>query len=57
MGKRLSRDVYVTYSVDPSASRDQILSVEWRVASSLSLVFTQNGAGSYAVDARWETIF
>jgi hypothetical protein len=57
VGKRLSRDVYVTYSVDPSASRDQILSVEWRVASSLSLVFTQNGAGSYAVDARWETIF
>jgi hypothetical protein len=57
VGKRLSRDVYVTYSVDPSSSRDQILSVEWRVASNLALVFTQNGAGSYAVDARWETVF
>ena len=57
VGKRLSRDVYVTYSVDPAQSRDQLLSVEWRVASNLALVFTQNGSGSYAVDARWETAF
>jgi translocation and assembly module TamB len=57
VGKRLGKDLYATYTVDPSDTSSQLLQVEWRVASGLSLVFTQEGRGSYAVDARWETTF
>ena len=53
VGKRLSRKVFLTYSVDPSSTAQQILEVEWKVADDLTLVLTQNGDGSYALDARW----
>lgn len=53
VGKRLSRRVYVTYSVDPSSTAQQILEVEWRLSDELTLVLTQNGDGSYALDTRW----
>ena len=53
VGKRLSRQVFLTYSVDPSSTAQQILEVEWKVAENLTLVLTQNGDGSYALDARW----
>jgi autotransporter translocation and assembly factor TamB len=57
VGKRLSRRIYVTYTIDPSSDEQQILQVEWRLSESLKLVLTQNGNDSYAVDARWEARF
>ena len=54
VGKRLSSRVYLTYSVDPSSTAQQVLQVEWKVSDDLTLVLTQNGDESYAVDARWE---
>ncbi len=57
VGKRLRRDLYVTYSVDPSGTQEQIFKVEWQVRPELALVLTQNGDGSYALDARWEKSF
>ena len=57
LGKQLSRDVLATYSYDPSQTEQQILQLEWTVARGLSLVLTQNGDGTYAVDSRWEKSF
>ncbi len=57
VGKRLSSRVYLTYSVDPSSTAQQVLQVEWKLAEDLTLVLTQNGDESYAVDARWEKRF
>ena len=57
LGKQLSRDVLATYSFDPSLTEQQILQLEWTVARGLTLVATQNGDGTYAVDARWEKSF
>jgi autotransporter translocation and assembly factor TamB len=57
VGKRLRRNLLLTYSVDPSATQDQFLTVEWRLGQNLALLFTQNGDGSYAVDAKWEKAF
>ena len=57
VGKRLSRDLFVTYSYDPSTTSNQILEVEWQVTRSLTLVLTQNGDGSFAADTRWEKSF
>jgi translocation and assembly module TamB len=57
VGKRVSRQLYVTYSYDPSSTEQQILQAEWRLSDRLVLVLTQNGNESYAVDARWESRF
>ncbi len=57
VGKRLRRNLLLTYSVDPSATQDQFLTVEWRLGQNLSLLFTQNGDGSYAVDTKWDKAF
>ncbi len=57
VGKRLSSRVYLTYSVDPSSTAQQVLQVEWKLSDDLTLVLTQNGNESYAVDARWEKRF
>lgn len=57
VGKRVSRQVFVTYSYDPSTTAQSILQVEWRLTDRLTLVLTQNGNESYAVDARWESRF
>jgi translocation and assembly module TamB len=57
VGKRLTRDVFATYSYDPSQTEEQILEVEWRVSPTFTLVLTQNGDGTYAVDGRWDTRF
>jgi len=57
VGKRISRQLYVTYSVDPSSTAQQILQVEWRLTDRMVLVLTQNGNESYSVDARWESGF
>ena len=57
VGKRLSKDVFVTLSVDPSSTENQRLQVEWQVGGGLVLVLTQNGDDTYSADARWETVF
>ncbi len=57
VGKRLSKDVFVTFSADPSSTEDQRLRLEWQVSPGLSLILTQNGDDSYSADARWESSF
>ncbi|MEO8275464.1 MAG: translocation/assembly module TamB domain-containing protein [Thermoanaerobaculia bacterium] len=57
IGKRLSSRIYLTYSADPSSTAQQVLQVEWKISDDLTLVLTQNGDESYAVDARWERRF
>ncbi len=54
-GKRISRDLFVTYSTNPASSEEYILRIEWQVAHNVVLVFTRNGKDdTYAVDAEWE---
>ncbi len=57
VGKRLSKDVFVTLSADPSSTEDQRLMIEWQMSPGLSLILTQNGDSSYSADARWESSF
>lgn len=57
VGKRLSKDVFVTYSTDPTASRQNVLQVEWRISGRVTLLLTQTTNKGYAVDARWEKRF
>ncbi len=57
VGKRLSRRLSLTYSVDPSTTESQRLQVEWRLTEGLVLVLTQNGDSTYSADARWDTSF
>ena len=57
VGKQLSRDLFATYSYDPAETEEQIFELEWSISRSLVLVLTQNGDGTYAVDAKWEKAF
>jgi hypothetical protein len=57
VGKRLSKDIFVTYSYDPTNNRQSIVQVEWQLRKNVSLVFTQVGDGTYTVDAQWERRF
>lgn len=57
VGKRLSRDIFVTYSYDPTNNRQSIVQVEWQLRKNVTLVLTQVGDGTYTVDAQWERRF
>jgi len=57
VGKRLSKDVFVTYSTVPATNQQYIVQVEWRVRNNLTLVLTQVGDGTYAIDAQWQRRF
>jgi translocation and assembly module TamB len=57
VGKRLSRDVFVTYSTDPTGTQQYIVQIEWQVRRNVTLLLTQAGDGSYAVDAQWQRRF
>lgn len=57
VGKRLSRRLYVTYTLDPSTTEQQQVQVEWQVSDQLLVVLTQNGSETYAADLRWEKRF
>jgi len=57
VGKRLSKDVFITYSTLPTTGQQYIAQVEWRVRSNLTLVLTQVGDGTYAIDAQWQRRF
>ncbi len=61
-GKQLSKDLFVTYSNDPSSNRDNIVKVEWQALPGLvievtsvdQLTFSQSDNGALAVDLRWQ---
>ena len=57
VGKRLSKDVFVTYATEPGTNLQYIVQVEWRLRKNLTLVLTQVGNGTYAVDAQWQRRF
>jgi translocation and assembly module TamB len=58
VGKRISKNLLVTYSNNPAASEEYIVRAEWQVANNLVLVFTRDGKlNTYAVDAEWERRF
>ncbi len=58
VGKRISRDFFVTYTSNPSRSEEYVLRAEWQVARNLVLVFTREGRDdTFAVDAEWERRF
>jgi hypothetical protein len=57
VGKRLSKDVFVTYTTDASGNRRHIVQVEWQLRADLVLVLTEQENGRYAVDAQWEKRF
>lgn len=55
VGKRISRDLFVTYTTNPASSEEYLVRLEWQVARNVVLVFTRNGRDdTYAVDAEWE---
>lgn len=57
VGKRLSKDIFLTFSTAPSANEAQRLQIEWQASPGLKLVLTQNSDDTYSADARWETSF
>lgn len=58
VGKRISRDLFVTYSSNPAASEEYLVRMEWQVADNVVLVFTRDGEeDSWALDAEWEKRF
>jgi autotransporter translocation and assembly factor TamB len=58
VGKRISKNLLVTYSNNPASSEEYIVRAEWQVADNLVLVLTRDGKlDTYAVDAEWEKRF
>jgi len=57
VGKRVSKDVFVTYTDRPSDTEGSLLQVEWQVDENMTLVFTAVGDNAYRVDARWDRRF
>jgi translocation and assembly module TamB len=57
VGKRLSRDFYITVSNDPINDIDYVVQAEWRVSDWVTVVLTQRGEEAFAVDLRWEKRF
>jgi len=58
VGKRISKNLLVTYSNNPAASEEYIVRAEWQVADNVILILTRDGKlGTYALDAEWEKRF
>ncbi len=57
IGKRLSSEVLVTYTSQPTATEEFLVQVEWQVDENLTLIFTSVEGDSYRVDARWDRRF
>ncbi len=57
VGKRVSKDFFVTYSLDPSSTEEPRWQIEWQASPGLVLVLIQNGDNTYSADARWESSF
>lgn len=58
VGKRISRDLFVTYTTNPSSSEEYVVRVEWQVSDRVLLVLTRDGEEDlFALDAEWEKRF
>jgi translocation and assembly module TamB len=58
VGKRISRDLFVTYTSNPSSSEEYVVRVEWQLSDKVLLVLTRDGkADTFALDAEWEKRF
>jgi TamB, inner membrane protein subunit of TAM complex/AsmA family len=57
VGKRISRDLFVTYTSRPTAIEGDLLQAEWQVANNILLVLTAQENNTYAVDIQWERRF
>ena len=57
VGKRISRDVYITYSHDPSESDEEIVELTWQIYPSIAVVITATDRDSYSMDLRWNKSF
>jgi translocation and assembly module TamB len=58
VGKRISRDLFVTYTTNPSSSEEYVVRVEWQLSDRVLLVLTRDGKeDTFALDAEWETRF
>jgi translocation and assembly module TamB len=57
VGQRLSSDLFATYSYDPSRTDIQVLELEWQLNRAVTVIATQNGDGTYALDVRWQKSF
>lgn len=58
VGKRISRDLFVTYSTDPASSEEYVVRVEWQVSDRVLLILTRDGEEeTFALDAEWEKRF
>ncbi len=55
VGKRLAKNLFVTYTTTPSASETTVLQAEWQVGKNVVILFTSNGNDRYSVDIQWET--
>lgn len=57
VGKRLGSELFVTYSYDPSRSREEIYELSWQIMPSLALILTRSDEGTFAVDLEWNRTF
>jgi translocation and assembly module TamB len=58
VGKRISRDLFVTYTTNPSSSEEYLVRVEWQLSEKVLLVLTRDGKeDAFALDAEWEKRF
>jgi autotransporter translocation and assembly factor TamB len=58
IGKRISDRIYLTYSRSlSSASRDQVILLEYDQSDRLSWILTQNEDRTYALDVRVRYVF
>jgi len=57
VGQQLSRDVFVTYTRDPSTPEVDLIQVEWQVRDNVVVVLTRKGDGTYAMDVQVERRF
>ncbi len=59
IGKRLSKNVFATYTSDPSDAENdqQVVRLEWQMTPITSVILTQNGDDTYAVDFQWQRSF
>ncbi len=57
VGKRVSRNLSVTYQFNASENQQNVVQAEWQVAPGLVVVFSAVDGDEYAVDLRWEKRF
>jgi translocation and assembly module TamB len=57
VGQQLSRDVFVTYTRDPSTPEVDLIQVEWQVRDNVVVVLTRKGDATYAMDVQVERRF